>query len=395
MEEPLMAEEALRAEALRTAQEESRTLVTGLITLVATLVVIILTFSVRMHFRRERQKRANKRRKSTKTPAGAVLKSDLAQMKQLVSSRPTATQPPTTMELLLAVALTPAIRSLAPSSRAQREDLASVRSELRRHCPELELPTPEPLKPEVDAALLLLQLLLHEWRLHDSSLTLSDEIESAMDDMGSAAVRLLVEGGAEGAQTLSQALAAAKLAACLRLGLWSWDDPDCVEIQNERLAVQNLPRPRISAALEARRWMGGEQGRPITPGTTVQITVTVSRHHAGEAPKMPDDLPPPSAGAAAAAKESFKCFFARDSEGSMGRSGTLIGNADVDVADLTDREASAIFKFAAPALLGEYQLKAVLVSLGVLGVEAEAACSFRVVADAEEEEEDDDDSDYE
>ena len=45
MEEPLMAEEALRAEALRTAQEESRTLVTGLITLVATLVVIIVILS--------------------------------------------------------------------------------------------------------------------------------------------------------------------------------------------------------------------------------------------------------------------------------------------------------------------------------------------------------------
>lgn len=381
------AEEVLHA-VEEAVEEDAKTLVTGLIALVSTFVVLMITLSIRMHFKRERQRKP--RTKSTKAPPGAVQKSDLARMKQLVQCADLVCSP---TELLLGTASTPVVRLLgsAATKSARRADLQKVRKELRRWCPEVTVPGG--LEPDVEHGLLLLLLLLNEWRLHDSTMQLSEPTEAAMDEIGAVAVPLLM-GAVEGAATLEQSLVAARLVACIRLGLWSWDAPECLSLMNERLDINSAVRPQITASLEARRWMGGELA--ITPGTTVEVRVRVAREHAGDVAATAETaklLLPSGASEATAVSESFICLLARDSEGSMGTRGTLIGSVDVDVVDLSAVEASATLKFAAPLQPGEYNLRASLLSLSVLGVETEARCSFTVVADAEEEEEEED-SDY-
>ena len=58
--------------------------------------------------------------------------------------------------------------------------------------------------------------------------------------------------------------------ACLRLGLWSWDDAPAVALMRQRLKAQDAPYPKIKLSATAKSWMGMPV---ISPSTTVSVMI--------------------------------------------------------------------------------------------------------------------------
>ena len=68
-----------------------------------------------------------------------------------------------------------------------------------------------------------------------------------------------------------------RLIACFRLGLWSWDDPECARLTREGL--RGTPYPSISLSASVKSWMGAPA---LGPGCTLELSVAVTRAHAGD-----------------------------------------------------------------------------------------------------------------
>ena len=105
----------------------------------------------------------------------------------------------------------------------------------------------------------------------------------------------------------------------------------------------------------------------------------VERAHAGASDakfqkKVPRD------GKLVPVMETYACLVSRESETEGGSKGSIVGTVDVDVFDVMIEEAKATFKMVAPKQPGKYNFRLDLRSGIVLGVRAEATCSFEVVS---------------
>jgi len=128
----------------------------------------------------------------------------------------------------------------------------------------------------------------------------------------------------------------------------------------------------------------------------VEVEVVVSRAHAGPSEakyqkKVPRD------GKLVPVMETYACLVSRETDTEGGSKGSIIGTVDVDVFDVLQEEAKNTLKMVAPKQPGTYELCVHLRSGIVLGVRAEARCSFNVVSpDAlSSQQKEHEDSDYE
>jgi len=179
------------------------------------------------------------------------------------------------------------------------------------------------------------------------------------------------------AKRLSAALAALSLQACLKAGLWSDTDPECISIEREQLAAAGVPYPDIRVRASARSWMRQPE---IHAGKMVELEVVVERAHAGESnakhqKKVPRD------GKLVPVMETYACIISRETDTDGGSKGSIVGCVDVDVYDVKQEEAKGILKIVAPKLPGTYEFCVYVRSAVLLGVRAEAKCSFDVVSE--------------
>lgn len=347
--------------------EDGTTVILEVVSAVATAAVLLIACSVRMHL--QAKKPSKKYKTLSKTPGHEDATHTERLLRKCESSE---TMVP---ELLRGIANSPVLLDTARSKRLPED------RQLRQLRRQLATIVPEWSRDEVglDSAarqnLLLIYYNMYKQKLQ--GVTLSDEQEGMSEDVGALVGQLLLSSfeAACKQQELQQSLTVGRLIACFRLGLWSWDDAQCLQLMRERLGTQGAPYPRITVGATVKSWMDAPA---LAPSCTIELNVTIQREHAGPSGAMPQrvgwrghdsyDI-----------MESYTCLVSREVDGEGGAKGSMLGRLEVEVEDLAQPSATGTLKMFAPKQPGEYELRVTCMSLVVLGVATETVCRFTVV----------------
>lgn len=341
--------------------EDGTTVILEIISAVATAAVLLIACSYRMQ--QQRRKARSKYKKLSKTPGHEDASHTEGLLKKCES--------PETMvpELLLGIAKAPVLLDTARSKRLPEDgQVRQLRRQLAQTLPEWSHDEMGLDKAARQNLLLIYYNMYHKKLV---GVTLSDEQEQMSEDVGALVGQLLL-GSFEAAckrQELQQSLTVGRLIACFRLGLWSWDDPQCLQLMRARLGTQGAPYPRITVGATVKSWMDAPA---LAPSCTIELTVTIQREHAG-----PSGATPQRVGwrghESYDIMESYTCLVSREVDGEGGAKGSMLGRLEVEVEDLAQPSATATLKMFAPKQPGEYELRVTCMSLVVIGVATETA----------------------
>lgn len=370
MDEPVTpgAPEAGSESPVEVVLEEANDVIIQIVSFVATAAVLLVAWSLRVQKRAKQQRQKPKKRETLPGPA------DKAHVESLVRECSDAADD-LVPELLAGLAASPVLVDAAKGSCLAARTSKQLRAGLTGCVARWSEIDSMSLPPPAQQSLLLLLHQLYQHKVPERTLRLSDEELQQRDEVAALVGQLLLSGfeAACTQQRLRPALALARLIACNRSGVWSWEEAECLQLCRD--ARPGLPHPRISVEASVKSWMGAPV---LAPGSTVELSLTVHRQHAGPS-GAPYERLAMRGHEPVRIMESYTCLLSREVDGSGGAKGSLYARLEVEVEDVLQREATATMKMTAPRAPGDYQMKVSCLSLVVLGVAAEATCRFTVV----------------
>lgn len=370
MDEPVTpgAPEAGSESPVEVVLEEANDVIIQIVSFVATAAVLLVAWSLRVQKRAKQQRQKPKKRETLPGPA------DKAHVESLVRECSDAADD-LVPELLAGLAASPVLVDAAKESCLAARTSKQLRAGLAGCVARWSEIDSMSLPPPAQQSLLLLLHQLYQHKVPERTLRLSDEELQQRDEVAALVGQLLLSGfeAACTQQRLRPALALARLIACNRSGVWSWEEAECLQLCRD--ARPGLPHPRISVEASVKSWMGAPV---LAPGSTVELSLTVHRQHAGPS-GAPYERLAMRGHEPVRIMESYTCLLSREVDGSGGAKGSLYARLEVEVEDVLQREATATMKMTAPRAPGDYQMKVSCLSLVVLGVAAEATCRFTVV----------------
>jgi len=301
MDEPVTpgAPEAGSEPPVEVILEEANDVIIQIISFVATAAVLLVAWSLRVQKRAKQQRQKPKKRETLPGPA------DKAHVESLVRECSDAAED-LVPELLAGVAASPVLVDAAKESCLAARTSKQLRAGLAGCVARWSELDSMSLPPPAQQSLLLLLHQLYQHRVPERALRLSDEELQQRDEVAALVGQLLLSGfeAACTQQRLRPALALARLIACNRSGVWSWEEAECVQLCRD--ARPGLPHPRISVEASVKSWMGAPA---LAPGSTMELSLTVHRQHAGpsgapyerlamrghEPVKHPNPVAPPNA----------------------------------------------------------------------------------------------------
>ena len=278
MDEPVTpgAPEAGSEPPVEVILEEANDVIIQIISFVATAAVLLVAWSLRVQKRAKQQRQKPKKRETLPGPA------DKAHVESLVRECSDAAED-LVPELLAGVAASPVLVDAAKESCLAARTSKQLRAGLAGCVARWSELDSMSLPPPAQQSLLLLLHQLYQHKVPERALRLSDEELQQRDEVAALVGQLLLSGfeAACTQQRLRPALALARLIACNRSGVWSWEEAECVQLCRD--ARPGLPHPRIAVEASVKSWMGAPA---LAPGSTMELSLTVHRQHAG-----PSDAP--------------------------------------------------------------------------------------------------------
>jgi len=295
--------------------------------------------------------------------------------------------------VLRGIAAAPVLLEAAEIAKLEEREQRHLRREIAASAPGWQESEDKGMGAAQRHNLLLIYHQLYQQKLGD--MRLSDDQVQMCEDVSSLVGQLLLSAFEVACkkQMLQQSEAIGRLIACFRLGLWSRDDPECVQLMRGERSSQGTPFPRISLSANVKSWMGAPC---LAPSTTIELHVTLHREHKGASGATHQRMGW-RGHEAVPIMESYTCLVSREVDGEGGAKGSMLGRVEVEVEQLTQGSATAALKMFAPKQPGEYELRVRCLSLVVLGVAAECSCRFTVVKADDprlQQAEPSDDSDY-
>lgn len=369
--------------------EDASVVVFKVVSAVVLPALLLLACSLRMHKKGNRPKR-HKYKKIDTLPGHA----DALHVERLVqecSSIKSADM--LRLEVLKGIAASPVLLEAVKISKLEGRQSKQLQRGLAACAPEWQQIEVTALPSAQQQNLLLIHYQLYQEKL--KGVGLSDEQLQMCNDVASLVGQLLLTAfeAAAKRQLLQPSLTLARLLACFRLGVWSWDEPECLQLTRDQLSSQGTPFPRITLSASVKSWMDAPC---LAPCSTIELVVTVHREHAG-----PSGAPYQRMGwrgnDAYEIMEAYTVLVSRENDGSGGAKGSMVGRLEVEVEDLTQKTAKGSLKLFAPKQPGDYEMCVRCFSMVVLGVAVETVCRFTVVPldhPLLQQQEDSDDSDY-
>ena len=228
--------------------------------------LVLLAIAVRANMKRERLRNMAKKKGSAEVRERvAPAKADLEAVEALAG-----VEGLTAAAALEAIASTRCMERLA--GRHKKLKLQAIYHALEQLPPAMWGALERTTEPSAGQSLLLLLYQMYNEAELLRGVELDERTAAAHTEAVALGVQLAVHAFEHackaGTGPIAQTLG--RLVACLRLGLWSWDDAPAVALMRQRLKAQDAPYPKIKLSATAKSWMGMPV---ISPSTTVSVTI--------------------------------------------------------------------------------------------------------------------------
>lgn len=302
--------------------EDEMTVIIQVISFVATIVLLLVTYSLRVHLY---GKKPRKYKKVDTLPGPK----DAEHVEQLLKGLGHEAAEELVPALLAGIAASPVLLDAAKVQKLGDRTSRQLRGGLAGCVAGWKQLEAMGLGPEARQGLLLILHQLYQHKLGGVRLTV-EEVQQR-DDVASLVGQLLLDAfeAACKRQLLQPGVALARLIACFRLGLWSWEDPECQQLTREGLGA--TPYPRITLSASVKSWMGAPA---LAPGCTMELAVTVHREHAGPTGAPHQRLVWRGQGEerrTVPIMESYTCLLSREVDGTGGAKGSMVARLEVEV----------------------------------------------------------------